>query len=81
MKRFKFLYLSFIAFITVSISVNAQSTNKFFAKKGKLSETQLERWSNLDLAQDSIPGMSVDKAYDQLLKYKKGKRAPTKVAQ
>ena len=72
MKRFKFLYLSFIAFITVSISVNAQSTNKFFAKKGKLSETQLERWSNLDLAQDSIPGMSVDKAYDQLLKDKKG---------
>ena len=29
-------------------------------------------WSHLDLAKDSVPGMSVDKAYAELLKGKKG---------
>ena len=44
----------------------------YTGKKGKLSEPELQRWSHLDLAKDSIPGMSVDKAYAELLKGKKG---------
>ncbi|MFD2892185.1 S8 family peptidase [Flavobacterium chuncheonense] len=36
-----------------------------------LAEKDLERWSHLDLAKDTVPGMSVDKAYAELLKGKK----------
>ena len=32
------------------------------------------RWSHLDIVKDTIPGMSVDKAYAELLKNKKGKK-------
>lgn len=60
-------YLSFIAILSLSISVSAQT-----AKKAKLSEDQLKRWSHLDLEKDSVPGMSVDRAYNEFLKGKKG---------
>jgi len=36
-------------------------------KKAPLTEKERERWSHLDLQKDTIPGMSVDKAYDELL--------------
>jgi subtilisin family serine protease len=56
-----------------SAYVNAQqSITAFIAKKTELSELQKQRWSNLDLKKDSIPGMSVDKTYSELLKNKKG---------
>lgn len=41
-------------------------------KKAPVSENDLKRWSHLDLVKDTIPGMSVDKAYEELLKGKKG---------
>jgi cell wall-associated protease len=41
------------------------------AKKGALSETELHVWSHMDLQTDSIPGMSIAKAY-QFLDGKKG---------
>ncbi|MBP4137397.1 S8 family peptidase [Flavobacterium geliluteum] len=41
-------------------------------KKAPLSENELKRWSHLDLVKDTIPGMSVDKAYAELLQGKKG---------
>lgn len=34
------------------------------AKKGMMSEEEIQRWSHADVATDSIPGMSVDKAYE-----------------
>ncbi|MFV5694258.1 S8 family peptidase [Flavobacterium sp. LB3P122] len=37
-----------------------------------ISENDLKRWSHLDIVKDTIPGMSVDKAYAELLKDKKG---------
>ncbi len=62
-----------IVALTASASVNAQqSITAFNAKKTELSELQKQRWSNLDLKKDSIPGMSVDKTYSELLKNKKG---------
>ena len=45
------------------------------AKKAPLTDAQKNNWGNLDLIKDSIPGMSVDKAYDFL----KGKKSVTVV--
>ena len=41
-------------------------------KKAPVNENDLKRWSHLDIVKDTIPGMSVDKAYSELLKNKKG---------
>ena len=71
MKLIKLTYLSLIAALTLSLSANAQSTEKVaVAKNGALTENELKRWSHLDLVKDSIPGMSVDKVYSELLKGK-----------
>lgn len=43
-------------------------------KKASLKTSELNRWSHLDIKKDTIPGMSVDKAYAELLKDKKGKK-------
>lgn len=73
MNSIKITCLSLIAAFTMSLSANAQTLEKVaVAKKGKLTEIQLKRWSHLDLDRDSIPGMSVDKVYSELLKGKKG---------
>jgi subtilisin family serine protease len=71
MKLIKSICLSLVALFAFSLSANAQSTNAFVAKTGKLNETELKRWSHLDLVKDSIPGMSVDKLYSEFLKNKK----------
>jgi cell wall-associated protease len=63
------LYSIFAAF---SLSAVAQDTTTRYTKKLPLTETELQRWSHLDLEKDSIPGMSVDKAYAELIKNKKG---------
>lgn len=41
-------------------------------KNAPINESDLKRWSHLDIVKDTIPGMSVDKAYSELLKDKKG---------
>lgn len=43
-------------------------------KNNPLTEQELMRWSHLDVIKDTIPGMSVDKAYTELLR---GKTATT----
>ena len=45
---------------------------KAVKKTAKIEEKDLQRWSHLDLVKDSIPGMSVDRAYSELLKGAKG---------
>lgn len=67
----KFLAISFIAF---SCSVFSQTSTFESYKKQPLNEVQLQRWSHLDLEKDSIPGMSVDKVYNELIKDKKGSK-------
>ncbi len=69
MKIFKLNQLALVAALAFSLTSGAQN---FTAKKSELTESQLQRWSHLDLEKDSIPGMSVDKAYAELLKGKKG---------
>jgi cell wall-associated protease len=62
----------FMLIAMLSLSINAQQTISQSVTKTPLTEQQLKRWSHLDLMKDSIPGMSVDKAYTELLKNKKG---------
>ena len=68
MKKINISFLSLVVMAGLSLSTNAQT----LTKKTKLTETELNRWSHLDLAKDTIPGMSVDKAYAELLNGKKG---------
>lgn len=48
--------------------------NIFPAKKAELTKPERERWSHLDLAKDTLPGMAVDRAYSEILKDKKGSK-------
>jgi cell wall-associated protease len=38
----------------------------------ELSDAQSKRWGHLDLVRDTVPGMSIDRVYDELLKKRKG---------
>lgn len=64
--------LQFLLISMFSLTLFAQETTQPFTKKNPLTEQQLQRWSHLDIQKDTIPGMSVDKAYAELLKNKKG---------
>lgn len=41
-------------------------------KVTELTEAEANNWGHLDLVKDTIPGMSVDKAYTEIIKDKKG---------
>jgi len=72
MKKINLTASALFVALSLCLSANAQTSTAYVAKKGELKEPELQRWSHLDLAKDSIPGMSVDKAYAELLKGKKG---------
>ena len=74
MNIIKIACFSIVLSLTVSFSSQAQSAQAFTAKKGKLTDDQLKRWSHLDLSKDSIPGMSVDRVYSELIKNRKSKK-------
>jgi cell wall-associated protease len=85
MSNIKPLNLSAFALLALAgcgATLQAQvSTQKEFitaplaiVKKAPVTENELKRWSHLDLIKDSIPGMSVDKAYAELLQGKTGKK-------
>lgn len=42
-------------------------------KFNELTEVEEQTWSHLDLVKDTIPGMSINKAYEEIIKNKKGK--------
>jgi subtilisin family serine protease len=48
------------------------ATNNIVAKKAEMSETEVQTWPHTNVFTDSIPGMSLDKAYD-FVKNKQGK--------
>ena len=54
------------------ISTPVENIDALPLKVTPLAENDLQRWSHLDLVKDTVPGMSVDKAYATLLKGKKG---------
>lgn len=82
MKRiFRPLYLSLaFAFALAScgsqkmISTPVENIDNLPLKTTPVAENDLKRWSHLDLVKDTVPGMSVDKAYAELLKSKKGQK-------
>ena len=41
-------------------------------KKEKLSEEELESWYHADILNDTVPGMSVERAYDSLIRQQEG---------
>lgn len=43
-------------------------------KESALTEAEAHNWGHLDLVKDTIPGMSVDKAYAEIIKGKKGQQ-------
>ena len=43
-------------------------------KEAALTDAEAKNWGHLDLAKDTIPGMSVDKAYSEIIKGKKGQK-------
>jgi subtilisin family serine protease len=43
-------------------------------KVRSLTENELKSWGHKDLVTDTIPGMSIDKAYAEIIKGKKGKK-------
>ena len=49
-----------------------KNTNEKTAKTTKIEDAQLKSWSYTDLASDTIPGMSVDRAYAELIPNLKG---------
>ena len=85
MNTIKPIYISAFAFLALvgcgtAKQVPGASTSSFTAitaplninKKAPLAENVLKRWSHMDIVTDTIPGMSVDRAYTELLKGKKG---------
>lgn len=81
MKLIKPIYISAFAALILSscspalapmVSTNATNIDKLPLKTSPVKEDDLKRWSHLDLAKDTIPGMSTDKAYNEFLKGKKG---------
>ncbi|EPR71955.1 Protease precursor [Winogradskyella psychrotolerans RS-3] len=44
-------------------------------KVTELTDAEAKNWGHLDLVNDTIPGMSVDKAYSEIIKNKKELRS------
>ena len=44
------------------------------SKQVKLDEKEKKTWGHLDISKDSLPGMSVEKTYDEIIKNRKGKK-------
>ncbi|SNB23378.1 putative S8 subtilisin family serine endopeptidase [Flavobacterium psychrophilum] len=78
MKILKPIFISgIIAFTMAScggaktiMSTNVANIDKMPLKTTPISEANMKRWSHLDLVKDTVPGMSIDKAYGFL----KGKK-------
>ncbi|TNJ47102.1 S8 family serine peptidase [Tamlana fucoidanivorans] len=56
------------------ISTPVENIDNSPLKVSELTEAEAHNWGHLDLVKDTIPGMSVDKAYAELIKKKKGKK-------
>ena len=56
------------------ISTPIENIDTMPLKVTDLTETQLQGWGGADLVADTIPGMSVQKAYNEIIKNNKGKQ-------
>ena len=75
MKSFKPLFLSalltsllFSCGSTAIISTPIENIDSSPLKTAELTVAEKQNWGHLDLLKDTIPGMSVDKAYAEIIK-------------
>ncbi len=80
----KTLKLSLVALFAASILSSCDSTvapivstpveniDLLPLKTAPLSDTQYKNWPHMDLASDTVPGMSIDRAYAEILNNRKG---------
>ena len=69
MQKISLLLISFLLFSCSSLKFpNEYLTSTSLNIKLKFNDLQKKNWHNLDLEQDSIPGMSVERAYNELVK-------------
>ena len=59
---------------TTLVSTPVDNIDAVPLKITELTEAQQKTWGHADLIADTIPGMSVDKAYAQIIKNRKGKK-------
>ncbi len=57
---------------TALVSTPIENIDSTPLKVSDLTDAQKKHWSHLDLVADTIPGMSVEKAYEDIIKNKKG---------
>ncbi|WP_136482721.1 S8 family peptidase [Cognatitamlana onchidii] len=82
MKSFKSITASALLTILISgcggtadiLSTPVENIDTSPLKVSELTEAEKHNWGHLDLVKDTIPGMSVDKAYAELIKKKKGEK-------
>ncbi|MGI9545794.1 MAG: S8 family serine peptidase [Flavobacteriaceae bacterium] len=58
---------------TVLVTTPVENIDSVPLKISELTEEEKKSWGHLDLVSDTIPGMSVNKAYDEIIGTKKGK--------
>jgi len=58
---------------TTLVSTPVQNIDTVPLKVAELTDAEKKHWGHLDLVADTVPGMSVDKAYNEIIKNKKGK--------
>ncbi|UII77676.1 S8 family peptidase [Flagellimonas sp. HMM57] len=58
---------------TALVSTPVENIDTIPLKVSELTEAQKKNWGHADLVRDTIPGMSVDRAYDEIIKNKNGK--------
>ncbi len=81
MRTFKKLTFSAITVALISgyggtadiLSTPIENVDTMPLKVSELTEAEKHNWGHSDLVKDTIPGMSVDKAYSEVIKNKKGK--------
>ena len=59
---------------TVMVSTPVENIDSVPLKVSELTEEEKHSWGHLDLVSDTIPGMSVDKAYNEIIGDRKGKK-------
>lgn len=81
MRSFKTLTVSAFSAIILAncgsaniISTPIENIDNNPLKVSELTKAEKENWGHLDLVKDTIPGMSVDKAYAEIIKDRKGKK-------
>ncbi|MEN8789542.1 MAG: S8 family peptidase [Flavobacteriaceae bacterium] len=74
---FSLVFTTFLLFgcgSTVLVSTPVENIDSVPLKVSELTEHEKKHWGHLDLVSDTIPGMSVDRAYEEIIGSRKGKK-------